>query len=82
MSVNRWTRAEKEMLKTMSNEEVASATGRTMAGVQSMRYYLYGTSIFPMKEELDKESQIVKEIRLLNLAKRIGVKLKPKEVER
>ena len=82
----RWTDEEVKMLKTMSDEEIVKATGRTLKSVKMKRYresghYIKGAEdkekIFaPQSAFESKQSRIAK---IIMLARRLGVKLKGEE---
>lgn len=79
----KWTDEEVKMLKTMSDEEIVKATGRTLKSVKMKRYresghYIKGAEdkdkIFaPQSAFESKETRIAK---IIALARRLGVKLK------
>lgn len=77
----RWTDEEVKMLKTMSDEEIVKATGRTLKSVKMKRYRENGHYIKENKDKIfapqsafeSKQSRIAK---IIMLARRLGVKLK------
>ena len=77
-----WTNEEIDLLKVMSNEEVARITGRTVKAVKMQRYRMNGHYI-PGAEDLDKvwrspASLESKETRIAKIkmhAMRLGVRL-------
>ena len=87
MSRNIWTNEQKEMLhSSMTNEEIAQATGRTMVSVKRARYYYTGhevelESARIKKNDTDmlryeqKARKVQREEHLRNLCKRLGVRL-------
>lgn len=66
----RWTHEETEMLKTMTNEEIAVKTGRSIGSVANKRYSVHGTY-----STIPEDYKTMGEYRILVLAKRLGVKL-------
>lgn len=81
-----WTKSEVELLKSsMSNEEIAVITGRSVKAVGAARYRTTGHKVEPerwgpkyqTKDEvaIQKAEQIRKEARLLELCKRLGVRI-------
>ena len=86
MSRNIWTNEQKEMLhSSMTNEEIAQATGRSLASVKRGRYYYTGHEVEFSKWQLAREAAILEheqkarrvanEERLKNLCKQLGVRL-------
>ena len=79
----KWTDEEVKMLKTMSNEEIVKATGRTLKSVKMKRYRMENHYIKDA-EDRDKvfappsafESTKMRIAKIIAHAKRLGVKLK------
>ena len=85
MKGTKWSTEEIELLyMDKSNQEVADLTGRTLEAVKRKRSYMTGHTVpeherlRAIKENINKESRIKKECRIIAIAKRIGVKLRGK----
>ena len=77
--IRRWTPEEISLLYTdRSSEDIAEELGRSVVGVKRMRYYHTGHYIPRDKAEPTEREQLSplrSEVRILDLAKKIGVKL-------
>lgn len=82
-----WTKEQKDMLhSSMTNEEIAEATGRTLTSVKKARYYYTGHEVELSRARLESsESEILRlerearrldrEKQLNNLCRQLGVRL-------
>lgn len=78
----KWSKAEVEMLKTMSDAEIVEVTGRTLKSVKMKRYRESGHYAKDI-EDKDKvycppsalESKQTRIFKIIALARKIGVKL-------
>lgn len=82
MMPNLWTQDEVDLLyENLSDKQISEMTGRTREAVRKKRYQLFGHYVETTKW-MDKrviphgtDDAIIKEVRLLNMAKQMRVKL-------
>lgn len=75
----KWTKQQRDMLwSDMTNEEIADATGRSLIVVKRARFYYTGHTVHKdlardNAEEARKKTE--GEARILNLAKKLNIKI-------